>query len=155
MRVNRQLLSDAIHVVYGADFVFRFPENSTEIHVKSWLGTIGEKRCLVKRIGVEIMVRLDQMSLHGANMGVELKRQAFVTLKSELGGLKSVEIRLWFKERVRGGEKKRRLVIETLVELVGIFRGLKIVIVKGTGWRNDENETKAIVEVCKERLSYT
>lgn len=85
-------------------------------------------------------------------MSVELKRQALVALKSELRGLKSVEFRLWFKERVKGGEKERRLVTETLVGLMGIFRGLEIVIVRGTGWLDDENETRAIVMACEERL---
>ena len=132
--------------------MFRFPDRYSAIHVKSSLATIGEKKSLMRRIGVEIVVRLRQMSVHGANMSVELKRQALVALKSELRGLKSVEFRLWFKERVKGGEKERRLVTETLVGLMGIFRGLEIVIVRGTGWLDDENETRAIVMACEERL---
>jgi hypothetical protein len=75
MRVNHQLLSDAIQVLYAGDFVFHFPGNATAAPFSSWPGKIGEKS-LVRKIGIEIAGCLDLVSLGGANMGVELKRQS-------------------------------------------------------------------------------
>lgn len=151
MRVNHQLLSDAIQVLYAGDFVFRFPGNATAAHFSNLLGKIGEKKSLVRKIGIEIAGRLDLVSFGGANMGVELKRQSWVILKRELVGLRSVKIRVaLFKGWIKGGEEGRRRVVETLVGLMGIFRGLLIVVSEGNPWM--DGEMRGIFEACRERM---
>jgi len=104
----------------------------------------------VRKIGVAIAVRLDQASLEGAHMCTELKRQAFITLKRGLEGLRNVEIRVSFKGAMERGEVGRRRVIETIVGLMGIFRGLEIVVSEGD--RRMDQEMRNILETRRERM---
>jgi hypothetical protein len=74
-----------------------------------------------------------------------------VILKRELVGLRSVKIRVaLFKGLIKGGEEGRRHVVETLVGLMGIFRGLLIVVSEGNPWM--DREMRGIFEACRERM---
>jgi len=79
--------------------------------VQSWSGTIGEKKSLVKKIGVRVFLNLVELS-SPAGTGAELlignRRREFSVLKSELENLKIVEIRIeGCKNGIAGGEEGR------------------------------------------------
>lgn len=157
LRINHQLLSETTEVLYGGDFVFHFPATRKPGDVHHWLRVIGDKKSLVKKIGVTYNVRLDQLCLSddsGRRPGH--RAEAFATLKSELVNLKSVEMRIVFLRILRTpywpieSEEGRQRVFDALTDLVGIFRGLATLVIEnnmapGMTWKD-------LVDVCVERM---
>jgi hypothetical protein len=153
LRVNQQLLSEATEVLYGGDFVFHFPASCNAVGVHHWLEVIGDKKSLAKKISVTHQVHLGQFKMAAASLAVA---KGFVTLKRELVNLKSVEMRVVFRQTLglppesEQGRVGIQRECDALTYLVGIFRGLATLVVVNhilpdTPW-------KGLVDACVERM---
>jgi hypothetical protein len=154
LRINHQLLSEATEVLYGGDFVFHFPASRKPSDVHHWLHVIGDKKSLVKKIGVCYNVRLGQFSMSDASGRRPGHRaEGFATLKRELVNLKSVEMRIVFLRTPYWSDESdegRQRDFDALTDLVGIFRGLATLVIESdmapdTSWKD-------LVDVCVEKM---
>jgi hypothetical protein len=154
LRVNHQLYTEAVEVLYG-DFVFEFVNTTRLEDVRFWLDLLGDKKKLVKHIGVAVVVDLKVLSLvddlvsRAAKNGMKFKSEAWGCLRRELEGLKSVRIEFAFVRMLRGGWPGRENLIEELLRLLRIFEGLDIMLIDGP-WMNEERAS--ILETCYERM---
>jgi len=155
LRVNQQLLSEGIDVLYGGNFVFEFSNTTRVGSVRFWLGVLGEKKRMVKHIGVSIVVDL-KMSLIGdarsraARKEIEFKKEAWEVLRRELEGLKRVRIEIKFVGSLYGGQPGRERLLDGIMGLLRLFRGLETVVVDGDRMNR---ERVGILETCNERMS--
>lgn len=147
--INRQLMSDAIEVVYGGDFTFQFPSRFSVRDMDDWLGTIGDKKSLVKRIGISIRVNMERLTAPVAMYDQRGRKRDCQDWRKKFENLKRVEIRfLYISSQVRGGHREREILIEMILELMRVFRGLEVVVID---WSLVENGMTGIKEACAER----
>jgi hypothetical protein len=86
-------------VFYSGDFTFQFPARMTAASVTSWPDNIGDRRTLVKQIGVVVEGRASSSTYH--------RTQTFRVLRRELENLKSADIRVVFFKHAAGSGCRR------------------------------------------------
>ena len=157
LRLNRQLYSEAIDVLYGGDFVFEFSNATVPGDVKLFLDLMGEKKRIIKHIGVRMIVNLKIASLprrrgdDGKEKRTEMdvKRDTWEVLRSELESLRSVRIELGFVEVVRGLEVGKERAIREILRMAAPFSWLGTFVPDGH-WTNEERIS--ILDACKQRI---
>jgi hypothetical protein len=159
LRLNRQLHSEAIEVLYGGPFVFEFCNSTRANNVRLWLDVLGDKKKLVKHVGVSVVLDLEMLSIiggpyvDGAKKQVEVKREAWSILKEELVSLQSVRVQIDFVSRIRGGPPGRERLLDEIMGLLGAFRGVKTIRIEQGQFAYKEFEERAhVLETCIERV---
>jgi len=150
--INKQLYDEATEVVYCGDFRFQLVENQTVEQVRRFLDTVGEKKALLKNVGVRARVHASNLSIDLLNRwglwGIIAVKKSLELLVSECTGLKMVYILLDASRHgpVRFGEVGRERVIEALMEFLMIFRGKRIML----SLRGDITERMGVIMECQE-----
>jgi len=127
--INKQLMFDAIEVVYAGDFIFQFTSPTNLENATKWLDTIGEKKELIKNIGVCLYtLGTCRQSMQHFAEHIDTKKKECVILVQELVGLTNVCINIAFgRLRYYPGpsEVGRERATVALVDFLSVFRGKK------------------------------
>ncbi|KAE9370135.1 hypothetical protein N431DRAFT_559402 [Stipitochalara longipes BDJ] len=149
LRLNHQLASEAIDVIYNGDFTFRLPTRFCENNVNTWLSTIGEKRNLIKRIGICIEADLHLITCPGPSSDQRGRKRGSLLLREQLESLKNVEIRVMlFESNLERGQEDEEILRYMIRDLMGVFRGLATVVADEA---LVDGEMRRLIEGCNER----
>lgn len=155
LRVNHQLLSETLEVLYAGDFVFEFSNTTRLGNVRFWLDALGEKRGLVRQIAVSVVVDLKMLSViaHAGKLAatntIRDKKDAWACLRRELEGLESVRVELGFVRMMDDALMGMERVVGELMALIGIFEGVKRLAIDGS--RMTE-ERVTILQKCNKMM---
>jgi hypothetical protein len=136
LRINHQLLSDAISVLYSNGFTFCFPARFREDNVNTWLHTIGDKKKLVKRISVCVEAHANLLTW-GPACHQQASKLGCLLLKEELVNLTSVEIVVALlpsgvvrdelsDHTLTCGEHEKEILVDMIMDFMGIFPGFSV-----------------------------
>jgi hypothetical protein len=151
LRINHQITSEAVDVLYGGDFIFEFSNTTRISKVRFWLDLVGEKKKLVKHIRVSTVINLKMLSLLDAEgstpakKGMGYQMEAWACLRRELTALRTVSIYIGFVSALKGGQPGKDRLMDQVMGLVKVFEGLDRVLIDGD--RLNE-ERKSILQAC-------